>query len=100
MSFDLSLDELVVWVVIGLLAGSLAGMVVNRRRDGFGGALANLLFGLVGALIGGILFDALNIELGLPKLTIDVNKVAAAFVGALLVVLGARFFEGRNKKGD
>lgn len=100
MSFDLSLDELVVWVVIGLLAGSLAGMVVNRRRDGFGGVFANLLFGLVGALIGGTIFNALDVNLGLPKITIDINKVAAAFVGALLVVLGARFFEGQNKKGD
>ncbi len=101
MKFDLAPSEIAVWVVIGLLAGSLAGMVVHRRRDGFGGIVTNLMFGLIGAVVGGLIFDAFDVALGLPRITIDLNKVAAAVVGAVVVVVAAGFLEGqRNKKRD
>ncbi|MCA8921529.1 MAG: GlsB/YeaQ/YmgE family stress response membrane protein [Planctomycetes bacterium] len=91
----MELGELIVWVVIGLLAGSLAGMVVNQSRQGFG-LVTNLIFGLVGAVVGGFLFDKLEIDVGLGSLTISGNQVAAAFVGALILVVLAKFLEGRR----
>jgi uncharacterized membrane protein YeaQ/YmgE (transglycosylase-associated protein family) len=97
VSFDITLGEAVVWVVIGLLAGSLAGMIATRQKDGFGKAW-NLLFGLIGAFIGGAIFDALDINLGLGELTLDLNKLAAACVGAVIVVFGAVFLNSRRDK--
>ena len=47
-----SIDQLVVWIIVGLLGGSIAGLLVQRKRSGFGLA-RNLIIGLIGALIGG-----------------------------------------------
>jgi hypothetical protein len=43
----LTWDEIVVWLIVGALAGALVGMVVTRKREGFG-HWANLGIGLVG----------------------------------------------------
>jgi len=51
-----TLDEIGTWLIVGALAGSLAGVLVKRRKEGFGG-LTNLGIGLVGALLGGALFS-------------------------------------------
>ncbi|MBL4845384.1 MAG: GlsB/YeaQ/YmgE family stress response membrane protein [Planctomycetes bacterium] len=91
--------EIAVWLVIGLLAGSLAGMLIKRNKGGFG-AISNLLFGLVGAFIGGALFKAFDINTGLGDLTIDLDQLVAAFVGALLVVGSVTFLKKRSEDGE
>jgi uncharacterized membrane protein YeaQ/YmgE (transglycosylase-associated protein family) len=80
-----SLDELIVWIIIGLLGGSLAGLIIKRERKGFG-ALRNLGLGLAGALVGGLLFRLLGLFQELDKVTISLRDVAAAVVGSLLVL--------------
>jgi uncharacterized membrane protein YeaQ/YmgE (transglycosylase-associated protein family) len=47
--------DLVVWVVVGVLAGSLAATVVTGKWAGLG-RWSSLGVGLVGALIGGLIF--------------------------------------------
>ena len=44
-----SLDQLIVWVIVGLLGGSLAGLIIKWERKGFG-IFRNLALGLIGAL--------------------------------------------------
>ncbi len=96
--FDMSGKEIAVWLIIGLLAGSLAGMVIKRQKTGFG-AVSNLLFGLVGAFIGGALFKAFDISTGFGSITINIDQLVAAFVGALLVVGSVSFLNSRSQKG-
>ena len=48
-----SINQIVVWIIIGLLGGSLAGLIITRERKGFG-ILRNLGVGLIGALVGGL----------------------------------------------
>ena len=50
-----SLAQAIVWIIVGLLGGSLAALMITRERKGFG-ILRNLGIGLVGALVGGQLF--------------------------------------------
>ena len=78
-------QELLVWLVVGALSGSLAGLVVKRRKEGFG-RLRNLGIGLAGALIGGILFNLLRIDLGLADISISLQDIVSAFVGALILL--------------
>ena len=54
-----SLDQVIVWIIVGLLGGSLAALIITRERKGFG-ILRNLAVGLIGALIGGLLFRVLG----------------------------------------
>ena len=88
-----TIDELVVWLIVGVLAGSFAGLVVTKRKEGFGRE-ANLGIGLAGALIGGFLFDVLRLDLGLANISVSLQDVVAAFVGSLLFL--AALFYGRR----
>ncbi len=74
------------WVLIGLLAGWLAG-VLSRGR-GFG-CLANLLLGLIGAILGGWIFRQLDIAAGSRGFLFS---LAAATLGSVLLVAVARLF--------
>ena len=55
-----SFDQFVVWIAVGLIGGSLAGLLVTREKQGFGHA-RNFALGLVGALVGGFLFRLLGL---------------------------------------
>ncbi len=80
----ITFDEVIAWLIVGALAGSLAGMLVKGRKEGFGRIL-NLGIGLVGALIGGCIFKVLKINLGLlGAVTISFQEVVAGFIGSLL----------------
>ena len=79
--------SLIGWILIGLVAGWLAGKVT--RGAGFG-CLANVLLGLIGALLGGWVFSKLGIFGGG-----FLFSLAAATVGAVLLVAVARLFAGR-----
>lgn len=84
---NFTLDEIITWLIVGALAGSLAGMIVTRRKEGFGG-LTNLGVGLVGAILGGTLFKLFHIQLGLlGAVTITLQDVVAGLVGALLFLI-------------
>jgi uncharacterized membrane protein YeaQ/YmgE (transglycosylase-associated protein family) len=80
-----SLDQFIVWIIVGLLGGSLAGLMIRRDRKGFG-LVRNLAVGLIGALVGGLLFRALGLFPGLAKVAISLRDVVAAVVGSLLVL--------------
>ena len=71
---NISLDQIIVWLVIGAIAGSLAGLVVKRTREGFG-RFSNLGIGLVGALVGGLLFRGLVIDLGLGAISVSLEDI-------------------------
>jgi uncharacterized membrane protein YeaQ/YmgE (transglycosylase-associated protein family) len=81
---NITVDEVITWLIVGALAGSLTGMLVKRRKAGFG-HLVNLGIGLAGALIGGFLFKVLKINLGLlGQITVTSQQVVAGVVGSLI----------------
>ncbi len=79
--------SLIGWILIGLLAGWLAGKV--SRGAGYG-CFADIVLGLIGALLGGWLFLRLGIG-GSGFLF----SLAAATVGAVLLVAAARLLAGK-----
>jgi uncharacterized membrane protein YeaQ/YmgE (transglycosylase-associated protein family) len=92
-----SIDQVIVWIVVGLLGGSLAGFVITWGRQGFG-FIRNLALGLVGALVGGFLFRMLGLFPALDRVSISLRDVIAAFVGSL-IVLGVLWLWERSRKG-
>ena len=80
-----SIDQLVVWIVVGLIGGSLAGLVIARERRGFG-LIRNLGLGLAGAVVGGVVFRLFGLLGSLDRVTISLRDVVAAFAGSLLVL--------------
>jgi len=80
---EITIGNVIGWLVAGILAGSLAGILVKRSREGFG-RFGNLLIGLVGGLIGGSLFQIFNISLGLENISVSLQDLVAAFIGSLI----------------
>ena len=74
---------IIIWLVIGAVAGWLAGLIV--RGYGFG-LVGNIVVGIVGAFLAGWFLPTLNINLGSPML----NSIVFALIGAiiLLVIIG------------
>jgi uncharacterized membrane protein YeaQ/YmgE (transglycosylase-associated protein family) len=93
-----SFSQFIVWIVIGLLGGSLAGVVITRDRKGFG-LLRNLVIGLAGALVGGFLFRMFGLFPQLENVAISLRDIVAAFVGSL-IVLGAFWLWQRYGKSQ
>jgi uncharacterized membrane protein YeaQ/YmgE (transglycosylase-associated protein family) len=79
-------DSLIAWLIVGLIAGWVAGTVTRGR--GFG-CLVDVILGLVGAVIGGWIFT----KLGIPTWGFW-GSLAAAIVGAVVLVAIARLFAG------
>lgn len=70
-------------IVVGLIAGWLAGQVM---KGGGYGILMDIVLGLVGGLVGGWLFGALGIGAGSGA----IGSILVAFVGAVLLVALSR----------
>lgn len=83
MSITITSSQVIVWIIVGALAGSVTGMIVRREKRGLGHFI-NLGIGLVGALIGGLLFKVLRVDLGLDRLAIRVEDLIAAIIGSLI----------------
>ena len=84
-----SVDQLIVWIVVGLLGGSFAGLIITWERGGFG-FLRNLGVGLIGALVGGLLFRAFGIFPDLDKIAKSMRDIVAAVIGSLIVLAAGR----------
>jgi uncharacterized membrane protein YeaQ/YmgE (transglycosylase-associated protein family) len=81
--------ELLWFVVIGALAGWLAGQFM--RGHGFG-LLGDIIVGIIGAFLGGYLFRAVGVEIGRGL----AGSLIVAFVGAVLLLFIVRLFTGRR----
>jgi uncharacterized membrane protein YeaQ/YmgE (transglycosylase-associated protein family) len=83
---NITFDQVVAWVIVGALAGSLAGILVTGKKEGLGRVL-NVAVGLAGALIGGLLFKLFGISLGiLGKVEITFEEVVEGFLGSLVLL--------------
>jgi uncharacterized membrane protein YeaQ/YmgE (transglycosylase-associated protein family) len=71
------------WVVVGLLAGWLAGSVM---KGGGYGLIGDMVLGLIGSVVGGWIFWALSVSAGGGL----VPTVFAAFVGAVIGIVAQR----------
>ena len=83
---NLTVGQFIVWLVVGGLAGNLAGRLVTFKKAGLGW-WTNLGVGMVGALIGGLLFRVFHINLGLGDIKVTFEDLIAAFLGSLLFVV-------------
>lgn len=83
----LSNQSLLVIIIVGIVAGWLAGRVMEG--GGFG-LIGDLLVGLVGAFIGDWLLPRLDVHLGQGIVALIVN----AFIGAVVLLLILRLVAG------
>ena len=82
--------SIIAWILLGLIAGWLAGQFM---RGGGYGIVGDIVLGIVGALVGGFLSGRL---LGVDVTGFNVPSVIIAFVGAVIVIAIARMLTGRR----
>jgi uncharacterized membrane protein YeaQ/YmgE (transglycosylase-associated protein family) len=92
IAMHLSNQNLLVIILVGLVAGWLAGLIV--RGGGFG-LIGDLIIGVVGAFIGDWLLPQLHIHLGVGIVGLIVN----ATIGAIVLLLIIRLVSGRGGWG-
>lgn len=85
--------SIIYWIVIGALAGWLASMVM--KTDAQMGALANIVVGIVGAVVGGWLLGAL---FGVTTNSL-LGNILTAVVGAVVVIWVWGMVGGRRGAG-
>lgn len=77
-------QKLIIWAIIGIVAGWLASVVVG----GGGGLLRYLITGLIGAFVGGFVFQIAGWKINLGNEWLE--QVVIAAIGAIIVVILAR----------
>jgi uncharacterized membrane protein YeaQ/YmgE (transglycosylase-associated protein family) len=76
----MSIEALIIWLVVGAIAGWLAGQVV--RGGGFG-LVGDIVVGIIGAVIAGWLLPRLGIVIGSGIIAAIID----AFIGAVILLL-------------
>jgi uncharacterized membrane protein YeaQ/YmgE (transglycosylase-associated protein family) len=82
------------WIVVGLIAGWLAGQVMRGR--GHQGLIGDIILGVVGAVVGGFLATTF-LKIPNPMNGINVTSVLVAFVGAVVLLAVLRMVSGRRR---
>lgn len=83
--------DLIVWIVVGLIAGFVARWVVHDDRSG---CLYTLGVGVLGALVGGALMRAAGLSRG-AEFSLS---IVTATLGAILLLLVLQALGGRSRR--
>lgn len=78
----MGIDSVIVWLIVGAIAGWLAGLIV--KGGGFG-LLGNIVIGIVGAVVAGWLLPQLGIRLGTGIVAAIINSAIGGVI--VLVIL-------------
>jgi uncharacterized membrane protein YeaQ/YmgE (transglycosylase-associated protein family) len=76
----MTLETLIIWLIIGAIAGWLAGAIV--KGGGFG-VVGDIVVGIAGAFIGGWLLPQLGVHIGIGI----ISTIATATIGAIVLLL-------------
>ena len=76
------LEEILIWIVVGAVAGLLASMVVRTSPPY--GLVGDIIIGIAGGLLGGLLFNLLGIGGGVTG--INLMSMVVAFIGAVVIL--------------
>jgi uncharacterized membrane protein YeaQ/YmgE (transglycosylase-associated protein family) len=77
---------IIIWLVVGGIVGWLASLLM--RTDAQQGILLNIIVGIVGAFIGGLLFNRGNIN----EAPLSVTAFLVSLVGAIILLAIVNFF--------
>jgi uncharacterized membrane protein YeaQ/YmgE (transglycosylase-associated protein family) len=70
---------IIAWIVVGLIAGWLAGQLM---KGGGYGMVVDIILGILGGLVGGWVFGLLGISAGGSM----IGSIIVAFIGAVLLI--------------
>ena len=78
------------WIILGLIAGFIGSKIVDKQGQGF---WLNIALGIVGALVGGFIFDLIG-STGVTGL--NIWSMIVAIIGSVVVLLIYNTVSGRR----
>ena len=84
------MTELIVWILLGALAGWIASIIMRTNAEQ--GAIANIVVGIVGALIGGFVVRLLGGNTGVTGF--NISSILVAVLGAVILLAILKAFRG------
>jgi uncharacterized membrane protein YeaQ/YmgE (transglycosylase-associated protein family) len=85
------------WLVVGAIAGWLAGLLV-KGDEGLG-VIGHVVLGLVGALLGGWVVSLVTGNDPMDGV-FDISTIVTAVIGAVVLVLLVNMIQGRRRTGS
>jgi uncharacterized membrane protein YeaQ/YmgE (transglycosylase-associated protein family) len=83
-----NLEALIIFLLIGLAAGWLAGMIMKKKSFGL---VVNLIIGVIGAFVGGFLFGLIGVS------TVNlIGQLVSATVGAIVLLFILGFLKNKG----
>lgn len=76
--------QVILWAIIGAIAGYLATRLVPGQRMG---ELGSIVLGMAGAFVGAGIVNLFAIDLGLDEISISLQDLIAAFLGSVLLLI-------------
>ncbi|MCW3058703.1 MAG: GlsB/YeaQ/YmgE family stress response membrane protein [Capsulimonas sp.] len=86
---------ILMWIVVGFLAGLLAKAIVPGTADEPGGFVGTTVLGIVGAVVGGFIYHLITGSRSFTT-TLDIMSIVWAAIGAIVVVMISRMLSGRR----
>jgi uncharacterized membrane protein YeaQ/YmgE (transglycosylase-associated protein family) len=92
-----SRDEIIAWILIGVMVGSVAGMMTSLKSTRAGKA-GRLLLGLAGAFVGGMIVRMAGIDYGWGAVVLGYEEVLYSLAAAVVFVIAGRLIRAAMKK--
>jgi uncharacterized membrane protein YeaQ/YmgE (transglycosylase-associated protein family) len=87
----MTVETLLLWIVIGLVAGWLASAVVG----GGYGVIGDIVIGVVGSFLGGMILRGLHVRFPIAGLA---GTILVAFIGAVVLLLILRLIHSASRR--
>lgn len=85
--------NIIAWLIVGGIAGWIASMIMNTNASM--GAVANIVVGIVGALIGGFLLSLFGVDIA--DGVFDLGTLITAILGAVVLLFIVGLLQGRTR---
>ena len=82
--------DILTWIIVGLVAGLLASLVMGGY-----GLVADIIIGIVGAFVGGWIFEKLGVSSPFGGLA---GTIFTAFIGAVVLLFLIRLINGFGRR--
>ena len=79
----MALESIIIWIIVGGIAGTIADWLVSGVRLG---CIGTVIVGIIGAFVGAWLLGVLDVSIGSGI----VNDIITAAIGATVLLLGLR----------
>jgi uncharacterized membrane protein YeaQ/YmgE (transglycosylase-associated protein family) len=89
--------NIIAWLVLGAIAGYLAGFLV--KGDESYGVIGHVVLGIVGALVGGFLASLLFNVSDPIQGALDISTIVVSVIGAIIAVVVFNLVTGRARTG-